>query len=170
MLRLSSHSIRLRSSLARTSHRIPTLALSHPRHFRISATKMSKVDDILHQLKELNIAPTGNPVSHESSTSPASWRDALGKASGVPEDYSLVKTLVFKPKTSKTAAQTPLVVVAREETATDSSALGKKYNLKDLRLANDDLLTSLLGVSKDACMHTLPSLLVVLLIVDRFIN
>lgn len=112
----------------------------------------ASVADIVAQLSSINIT-TGKLVAHESSTSPASWRDALGKASDVPESYQLVKTLVFKPKTSKTASQTPLVVVAREETETSSSALAKKYNLKDLRLAPEDLLTSLFGVTKDACTH-----------------
>jgi prolyl-tRNA synthetase len=107
------------------------------------------VADIVSHLSSLNITP-GKLLTHESSTSPSSWRDALAKSSDVPRSYQLVKSLVFKPKTSKTAPQTLLVVFAREETETSSAALGKKFNLKDLRLAPEDLLNSLFGVNKDA--------------------
>lgn len=111
----------------------------------------SSVGDIVSKLTELSITPHGKLVAHESSTSPASWRDALSKTTDVPASYELVKTLVFKPKTSKTAPQTPVVVVAREGTETSSEALGKKYNLKGLRLADGAALQSLFGVDKDAC-------------------
>ena len=67
-----------------------------------------------------------------------------------PKSFELTKTLVFKPKTAKTAAVVPLVVIAREETETSSSALGKKLNLKDLRLASADLLTEFFALDKDS--------------------
>ena len=106
------------------------------------------VTDIVSHLSSLNLIH-GKLVTHES-TLQSSWRDALAKSSDVPQSFQLVKTLVFKPKTSKTAPQTPVVVFAREETETSSAALGRKFNLKDLRLAPEDLLISLFGVNKDA--------------------
>lgn len=160
MLRLSSHRIRSSSLLLLRTHRYspPRQRQPVPRTYPLttpSATRMasSSVGDIVSQLASLDIKPHGGKlVAHESSTSPASWRDALSKTTDVPASYELVKTLVFKPKTSKTAPQTPLIVIAREETETSSAALGRKYNLKDLRLAPEELLQSLFGVNKDACM------------------
>jgi hypothetical protein len=150
MLRLSSH--RFRSCLSRL-HRYPLcLQRRHViKHYFATFAFMAKatVADIVSHLSSLNITP-GKLLTHESSTSPSSWRDALAKSSDVPRSYQLVKSLVFKPKTSKTAPQTLLVVFAREETETSSAALGKKFNLKDLRLAPEDLLNSLFGVNKDA--------------------
>jgi len=110
------------------------------------------ITDIVSHLSSLNLIH-GQLVTHEASTSLASWREALARSSNVPESYRLVKTLVFKPKTSKTAPQTPVVVFAHDETETNSAALGKKFNLKDLRLAPEDLLNSLFGVNKDASTH-----------------
>ncbi|KAF8317195.1 prolyl-tRNA synthetase [Clavulina sp. PMI_390] len=106
--------------------------------------------DLVAKLASLNITPahSSTAISHEPSTSPASWREAITKSGSAPESFELVKTLVFKPKVVK--GPQALVVVAREETETNSSALGKKYNMKDLRLANEDLLKSLFGVDKDA--------------------
>ncbi|KAG1800638.1 uncharacterized protein BJ212DRAFT_1497976 [Suillus subaureus] len=63
---------------------------------------------------------------------------------------SLIKTLVDKPKTAKTAIPVPVVVIAREETETSSSALGKKLNLKELRLASEDLLAEFFALDKDS--------------------
>ena len=58
---------------------------------------------------------------------------------------------MFKPKTAKGATVIPVVVFAREETDTNSAALGKKLNLKELRLASEDLLKEFFGVDKDSC-------------------
>jgi prolyl-tRNA synthetase len=63
----------------------------------------------------------------------------------------LIKTLVYKPKTAKTAAPTPVVVIAREQTETNSGAIGKKLNLKDLRVASEDLLTQFFSLDKNSC-------------------
>ena len=45
----------------------------------------------------------------------------------------------------------PVVVITQEETETSSAALGKKLNLKELRLANAELLKEFFGVDKDSC-------------------
>lgn len=73
-------------------------------------------------------------------------------AQGVPERFELIKTLVFKPKTAKTATVVPLVVIAAEQTQTSSGALGKKLNLKELRLASEDLLQEFFTADKNSRM------------------
>ena len=50
----------------------------------------------------------------------------------------------------------PVVVIAQEETETSSAALGKKLNLKELRLANAELLKEFFGVDKDSCACAVP--------------
>lgn len=158
-------------------HRTPTLAPS-PRVRRYtsftttpSTTTTAKkrmassqhnpdsVEDIVSRLNALGISHP--PVlSHEPTTSPQAWRDILSSSSSssqstpsaatVPESYSLIKTLIFKPKTGKDETVVPVVVVAHEGTETNSTALGKKLGLKDLRLANEGLLEEFFGVGKDA--------------------
>ncbi|KAJ1928736.1 hypothetical protein IWQ60_001785 [Tieghemiomyces parasiticus] len=60
-----------------------------------------------------------------------------------------VKTLVLKPKTAKSAAVTPVMIVALDETSTNLTALAKHLNLKEMRFANEDLLQSFFQVNKD---------------------
>ncbi|KAL5514198.1 hypothetical protein ACEPAG_2286 [Sanghuangporus baumii] len=111
---------------------------------------MTNVDDaVSEQLAKLSIKPLAT-VRHAAQTSPASWRDALVVTAGIPSDFQLTKTLVFKPKTAKSATPIPVVVIAREETETSSAALGKKLNLKDLRLASADLLKEFFALDKDS--------------------
>ncbi|EJT99274.1 prolyl-tRNA synthetase [Dacryopinax primogenitus] len=87
--------------------------------------------------------------AHSPSTSPATWREALEATKGVPDSFELLKVLVFKPRTAKNVAPVPVIVIAREETETNSTALGKKLNLKEMRLATEDLLVEVFGVNKD---------------------
>lgn len=119
------------------------------RFFSIS-TNMSSVDAITGKLAALSITPAAT-VSHASQSSPATWREALQAASGTPASFELTKTLVFKPKTAKSVTPVPVVVIAREETETNSTALGKKLNLKELRLASGDLLNEFFSLDKDSC-------------------
>lgn len=107
------------------------------------------MDILTKSLADLSLQPLAT-VSHADSNSPASWREALAATSDAPKSFELIKTLVYKPKTAKTATPIPVVVVAREETETNSGAIGKKLNLKELRLANEDLLTEFFSLSKDA--------------------
>ena len=76
--------------------------------------------------------------------------DVLKGKQGVPEQFDLLKVLVFKPKTAKTATPVPVVIIAGEETETNANAVGKKLNLKELRLASEDLLKDFFGVDKDS--------------------
>lgn len=101
-------------------------------------------------LAALSITPSAT-VKHANTTSPATWREELEKITTVPKPYELIKTLVFKPKTAKSAVTIPVVVIARDDTETNSAALGKKLNLKELRLANSELLTEFFGLDKDSC-------------------
>ena len=99
-------------------------------------------------------------VSHPEVTSPQAWREALQSATskdghGVPAKYTLLNTLVFKPKTAKTATPVPVIVFAAEESDTGATALGKKLNLKELRLANEELLKEFFGCDKDSCMSSI---------------
>ncbi|PFH46548.1 hypothetical protein AMATHDRAFT_50963 [Amanita thiersii Skay4041] len=89
-------------------------------------------------------------MSHVDTNSPSSWKDALLASSSAPASFQLIKTLVYKPKTAKTATPVPVVVIAREDTETSSSAIGKKLNLKELRLASEDLLTEFFSLDKNS--------------------
>lgn len=48
--------------------------------------------------------------------------------------------LLFKPKTAKSATPTPVLVLAREDTETSAAAIGKLLNLKELRVASEELM------------------------------
>jgi prolyl-tRNA synthetase len=111
---------------------------------------MSKIDSITQALAALSISPS-EIVEHAPATSPAAWKEALQAASTkAPKEFELLKVLVFKPKTAKSATPIPVVVVARDETETSSSSLGKKLNLKELRLASEDLLSEFFSLDKDS--------------------
>lgn len=115
-----------------------------------SLAKMAET--LLESLKSLSISAQ-NLVSHVASSSPDTWKNALAALtsdpSALPSSFEYTKTLVFKPKTAKTAKPVPVVVVARAETETSTSALGKQLNLKELRLATPELLQEFLGATKD---------------------
>lgn len=53
-----------------------------------------------------------------------------------------VKSLVFKPKTAKTAVPVPIVVVALQSTGTPSPLIAAETTSKDPRLARDELFQS----------------------------
>ena len=115
----------------------------------LSPSTMSSTDALTASLATLSIKPAASVV-HADTNSPASWRDALLATPSVPDSFELIKTLVYKPKTAKTATPVPVVVIARDETETSSSALGKKLNLKELRLASEDLLAEFFGLDKNS--------------------
>ena len=110
---------------------------------------MASVESIVQQLQGLSITPSAT-VSHAAANSPANWREALEQSSSAPKSFELIKTLVYKPKTAKTATPVPLVVVAREGTDVISGALGKKLNLKEPRFASDDLFTEFFSLDKNS--------------------
>lgn len=121
-----------------------------------SSTIMSTLDPVTSVLESLSIKPTAK-IAHGATTSPASWKEAIAANADAPKSFELTKTLVFKPKTAKTATPVPVVVIAREETETVSGALGKKLNLKELRLAQEDILKEFFSLDKDSrtyCVFT----------------
>ncbi|KAH9019415.1 prolyl-tRNA synthetase [Lactarius hengduanensis] len=119
------------------------------RYQPFSSQPMATLDSATQALAALSITPSGT-VEHASASSPAEWKEALQTASGAPKEFELLKVLVFKPKTAKGATPVPVVVVARDTTETSSSSLAKHLNLKDLRLASEDLLSEFFSLDKDS--------------------
>ncbi|KAI0674569.1 prolyl-tRNA synthetase [Trametes maxima] len=110
---------------------------------------MSSLDAVTQALSGLAIAPTAT-VAHAPTNSPQTWREALEASAAAPKPFELIKTLVYKPKTAKTATPVPVVVIARETTDVPSGVLGKNLNLKDLRLASEDLLKEFFALDKNS--------------------
>lgn len=110
---------------------------------------MVTTDELTARLSALSLTSVAQ-CAHPAISNPAEWKEALGQSAGIPQSFELCKTLVFKPKTAKTATPIPVVVIARDETETNSAALGKKFNLKELRLAADDLLREFFGLDKNS--------------------
>ncbi|KAJ3770989.1 hypothetical protein FB446DRAFT_789997 [Lentinula raphanica] len=106
------------------------------------------MDSVTKSLHSLSLNST--LVNHSNTNSPAAWRDALTASSDSPSSFELIKTLVYKPKTAKTATPVPVVVIARESASVNSGAIGKKLNLKELRLASEDLLKEFFSLDKDS--------------------
>ncbi|KAI9508082.1 prolyl-tRNA synthetase [Russula earlei] len=134
---------------------------------RYSTRPMSALDSATQALAALSITPSAT-VSHASAASPAAWKEALRQAApNAPREFELLKVLVFKPKTAKNATPVPVVVVARDGTETSSGPLGKTLNLKELRLASEDLLSEFFSLDKDSLSplainaHTFPRIVTV---------
>jgi len=119
------------------------------RYLSSSPAPMSSLDQVTQALAALSIKPT-TAISHTVTNSPASWKEALSADTSSPKSFQLIKTIAFKPKTTKNATPVPVVVIAREETETASGALGKKLNLKELRLASEDLLSEFFALDKNS--------------------
>ncbi|KAG7091902.1 hypothetical protein E1B28_008300 [Marasmius oreades] len=126
-----------------TQHPTQLSPLHSPRKILSSST----MEAVTSSLASLSLKPTAT-ISHATTDSPAAWRGALNATAGVPQGFELIKTLVYKPKTAKTATPIPVVVIARESTTASSSAIGKKLDLKDLRLASEDLLREFFSLDK----------------------
>jgi prolyl-tRNA synthetase len=72
----------------------------------------------------------------------------------------LTKQLLFKPKTAKSAAPTPVLVFAAESSETPSGPLGTHLKLKELRLASEDLIKEVIpsaGSKDDVSPLPLPT-------------
>lgn len=140
------------SSLSSSSspHLFVLPRLQQHKNFHLSIPlQMGSLENITKSLAGLSITPAAT-VEHAPASSPAAWREALGGKPSVPGSFELIKTIVYKPKTAKTATPVPLVVIAREGTDVISGALGKKLGLKDLRLASEDLLTEFFSLDKNS--------------------
>ncbi|KDQ60189.1 hypothetical protein JAAARDRAFT_32570 [Jaapia argillacea MUCL 33604] len=109
----------------------------------------ASLDSVSQSFSLLSIKPSAS-LSHGPTDSPDNWRETLKAIPAAPSSFELIKTLVFKPKTAKNATPVPLVVIAREATETSSGALGKKLNLKELRLAPEDLLKEFFNLDKNS--------------------
>lgn len=72
---------------------------------------------------------------------------ALSLATVVAENALATKTLVFKPKTAKTATPVPVVVFALQSTATPAGVIAKAAGVKEPRLAKDDLVQEFFATS-----------------------
>lgn len=135
-----------------TARRVESaLSLPHPpfaRYLHLSLPTMAEVTALTKRLESLQVN-TITSISHTEATTPAAWREAI-QASDAPKGFQLVKVLVFKPKTAKNATPVPVVVIAKDETETSSGALGKKLNLKELRLASEDLLQEFFSADKNS--------------------
>ncbi|WVR05466.1 proline-tRNA ligase [Kwoniella sp. DSM 27419] len=113
---------------------------------------MASVTDatILDRLKQLQITHA-DVISHSAVKGSAEWAAALAIAQPTAAQTSLTKTLLFKPKTAKTATPTPVMILAKDSTETPSAAIGKLLELKELRLASEDLIKEVVpsSASKD---------------------
>jgi prolyl-tRNA synthetase len=104
---------------------------------------------ITQSLAALSIKPIA-ALAHADTNSPASWRETLAAEPSAPKPFELTKTLVYKAKAAKTTTPIPVVVIARHETDTVSGALAKKLNVKELRLASEDLLHDFFSLNKNS--------------------
>lgn len=71
----------------------------------------------------------------------------LSLAEPTPEGALEVKSLVFKPKTAKTAVPVPVIVVALQSTQTAAGAIASAAGAKEPRLAKDELTQEFFGVA-----------------------
>lgn len=67
----------------------------------------------------------------------------------VTEDAVPTKSVVFKPKTPKTATPVPIVVFRLDLTQSPGSVIAAAANAKEPRIANDDLLQEFFGTTKE---------------------
>ncbi|KAI8333033.1 hypothetical protein BC941DRAFT_380620 [Chlamydoabsidia padenii] len=108
---------------------------------------MANFESVITTLEQLSLQP--KTVSHEPVADNKAWIAALTTLT-IEQPYQVTKTLILKPKTAKSAAPTPVVVIALDATETNATALGKKLGLKDCRFANEDLLKDTFATTKDA--------------------
>ncbi|PVU89744.1 hypothetical protein BB561_005182 [Smittium simulii] len=107
---------------------------------------MSQIPELCEQLKGLGLE---KPVlSHDKVENVQDWQLTLDtvKAAGHPDfpatTFALTKNLILKPKLPKNADPIYVFVLAKADTEVSMSALGKALKLKELRFANDDVLTN----------------------------
>src|SRR6185369_4547654 len=88
---------------------------SNKRYTYSNTSSMPSLDSFTQSIAALAITPVPAPaVNHAPTTSPQEWRDALIANAAAPKNFELLKTLVYKPKTAKTATPIPVVVIARD--------------------------------------------------------
>lgn len=84
-------------------------------------------------------------VSHGACNNTAEWKAQLEGVSGLPASYVLTKTLVFKPKTPRSQTAILVVVVALEDSDTNSTLVAKAVEVKEPRFAQPDAVQAALG-------------------------
>lgn len=97
--------------------------------------------EIIKVLESLEISH--DHKSHAEVDSFKAWVDEI---KSIDQDLTPTKTLVLKP--SKGQNSNPILVVSLESTAFSVGALAKSLGYKDARVAQDELVTSTLGVDK----------------------
>ncbi|KAJ1816505.1 hypothetical protein LPJ60_005283, partial [Coemansia sp. RSA 2675] len=107
---------------------------------------MSDITALVSKLSGLGFSDA--PVEHAPVENVEQWAEALSTVSGLPSEYTLTKTLIFKPKQPKSEAMAPVVVIAKHDSATNAKAIGNELKLKELRFANDDVLTDMFQTAK----------------------
>ncbi|ODQ63804.1 proline-tRNA ligase [Nadsonia fulvescens var. elongata DSM 6958] len=78
-------------------------------------------------------------ISHDSPANNGEWASILA-AQGLDHSYELIKVLVFKPKTAKSATVVPIVLIALNDTVAPAGLIAKLVGAKDPRLASADLV------------------------------
>ncbi|KAJ1891708.1 hypothetical protein LPJ66_006770 [Kickxella alabastrina] len=107
---------------------------------------MSDIGALVSKLSTMGFSDP--PVEHAAVDSVDQWAEALSTVSGLPSKYTLTKTLIFKPKQPKSEAIAPVVVIAKDVSATNSKTIGTELKLKDLRFASDDVLSGIFQTAK----------------------
>lgn len=87
-------------------------------------------------------------ISHSAAADAAHWAATIAThpPSCCPKSYLLAKTLALKPKGGNASL---IIIVAHESAQVNINALVKQFGAKEARLANDDVLKSILGVDKN---------------------
>ncbi|EGX53697.1 hypothetical protein AOL_s00006g25 [Orbilia oligospora ATCC 24927] len=101
--------------------------------------------DLQSRLEALSINPT--VVSHGPCKNVAEWHAQLDSVLPQPGfEFKLVKTMVFKPKAPKSETTPLIVLIALEDSQTPSSTVCKAVNVKEARLASEDVVNSTLSI------------------------
>ena len=108
---------------------------------------MAPFEAITSSLANLSITPTAT-VQHASASAPQAWRESLEASSSAPSSFELIKIVVYKPKTAKTATPVPVVIIASEKVDYTAASVARKLGVKDPRIAAEDLLGDFFGQDK----------------------
>lgn len=88
---------------------------------------------------------------------------SLDTVEGLP-----TKALVFKPKTAKTAVPVPVIVLALQSTPTPANVIAKAANVKEPRLAKEDLVQQFFNTTpKEFSLGDLKKGMAVTLLIDQ---
>ncbi|KAJ2338961.1 hypothetical protein GGF43_006760, partial [Coemansia sp. RSA 2618] len=107
---------------------------------------MTDLNALVTKLKGLGL--NDSRIEHAPVADNLAWAKELATASGLPSNYVLTKTLVFKPKQPKSDPIAPVFVVIKDDKKADAKAIGNELKLKDLRLASDSVLSDIFQTAK----------------------